>query len=227
MNPRFTIRFLKKHGRYGQNDFNNLAVDLGKFPSVDTFTKLLYNLDLDKIAINQDFNVKGIQKMKNYVIGTLIVALLVLSSIIYKDKKIVGAGFPIQEETKARAHDIDVPFYLYIFFSKTNCSSCLEIIHTLNSLPPQFIVSGFVPENELNDEKDLRLVSGAVFPLLGFDTCPKYLPWYTPTILGVSPNGKILFTLPAIPNQKDYLEKFLNELYSKLYPSFLEEKLTK
>jgi hypothetical protein len=162
--------------------------------------------------------------MKNYVIGTLIVALVVLFSIVYKDKKTTITVFPIQEEAKVRAHGIDVPFFLYIFFSKKNCSTCLEIIHTLNSLPPQFIVSGLVAENELKEEKELRAISGAVFPLLGFNDYKKYLPWYTPTIFGVSPNGKILFTLPAVPNQKDYLEKFLNELYSRLYPTFLEEK---
>jgi hypothetical protein len=37
-----------------------------------------------------------------------------------------------------------------------------------------------------------------------------FLPWYTPTIIGVSPNGIILFSLPGVPQQSEYIKKFLD-----------------
>jgi hypothetical protein len=43
--------------------------------------------------------------------------------------------------------------------------------------------------------------------------------------MGVSPiDGRIIFTLPGVPGEKKYLENFLESLYSKLYPIFVEQK---
>ncbi len=164
--------------------------------------------------------------MKNYIIATLLVVILVLSSFLYKNSKTLGTPFPIGGETWTRvANGVDVPLFLYVFFKKNNCHDCLEVIQTLNSLPPQFIVTGIVPEEELKDEKELRTITGAAFPLESFKQYQKFLPWYTPTILAVSPKGKILVTLPGVPEEKEYLEKFLNSLYEKIYPLFLEENI--
>lgn len=166
--------------------------------------------------------------MKNYVIVTLLMIIFVLASVIYKISiQSHGVDFPIQEDERTRvSSDIDVPLFLYIFFKKNNCHDCLEIIHVLNNLPPQFIVTGIVPENELDNEKDLRIKTGAVFPLKSVNDYEKHIPWYTPTILGVSPKGKILLTLPGVPREKEYLEKFLDALYGKIYPAFLRDKIS-
>jgi hypothetical protein len=119
---------------------------------------------------------------------------------------------------------VDVPLYLYVFFSKRNCHDCLQVIRELNHLETPYIVTGIVPQDELNDEKELRVITGAVFPLVGMDQYNQFLPWYTPSIIGVSPDGIILFTLPAVPGQSDYINKFLDSLYGKLLYIFIRKK---
>lgn len=163
--------------------------------------------------------------MKNYVIGTLAVIILVLASIIYKIETSPRNQFPVLEETQIRGNDVKVPLFLYVFFSKTNCRDCMEVIEVLNDLPPHFVVSGVVPADELKEEKELRRITGAAFPLLNLAKYKKYIPWYAPTIVGVSPKGEILFVLPGVPGGKTYLQNFLDSLYGKLYPVFLKEKL--
>jgi len=170
-------------------------------------------------------NIEGaIIKMKNYIIGVLVVIIVILSSLLYKQDKIsVPKRFPALEE--AKAGDVEVPLILYVFFSKRNCVDCMEGIQTLNNLPPHFIVRGIVPKKELADEKELRAITGAEFPLMTAEKYRDYIPWYTPSIIGVSPiDGEIIFTLPGVPGEKEYLVNFLESLYSKLYPIFAEQK---
>ncbi|NIR04015.1 MAG: hypothetical protein GTN82_01150 [Candidatus Aminicenantes bacterium] len=165
--------------------------------------------------------------MKNYIIGTLAVVILVLASIIYKNELSPSPRnrFPVSEETKSVDAEIEVPLYLYVFFTKRNCIDCLEIIGALNNLPPQFKVFGIVLEHELKDEKELRRLTGAAFPLMSASKYKKYIPWYTPSITGVSPTGDILFVLPGVPGEKEYLSNFLDSLYAKVYPIFLKVKI--
>jgi hypothetical protein len=163
--------------------------------------------------------------MKNYLIAGLMVIILILSSLLYKQcKTSIPKRFPALEE--AVKGDVEVPLILYVFFSKRNCVDCLEVIRTLNYLPPHFIVRGLVPKSELEEEQELRAITGAAFPLVSIS--PKYrrfIPWYTPAITGVSPiNGEIIFTIPGVPGEKEYLVDFLQSLYEKLYPIFLKQK---
>jgi hypothetical protein len=163
--------------------------------------------------------------MKNYVIGVLLVIIVALSSLLYKQHKTsIPKRFPALQE--ANQGDIEVPLILYIFFSKRNCLDCMEVIRILNHLPPHFIVRGIVPKSELENEKELRSITGAEFPLMGISKYKPYIPWYTPSIVGVSPiDGRIIFTLPGVPGEKQYIKNFLESLYSKLYPIFAEQKL--
>jgi len=163
--------------------------------------------------------------MKNYVIGLLTVIILFLSSLLYKHSiTTVERKFPIYGEVEKV--DVEIPFFLNIFFSKQNCSDCLEIISVLNNLPPHFIVQGIVPDNELKDEGGLRRMTEAEFPLSGTSNYNAYIPWYSPAIVGVSSKGDIIFTLPGVPGEKEYLKVFLESLYKKLYPVLLEEKFS-
>lgn len=161
--------------------------------------------------------------MKNHIIGVLAVTILIMASLMYKNSKTVGMDFPMEGEFLQRAKDVEVPLFLCVFFSKRNCHDCLEIINILNDLPPQFIVTGIVPESELKNEKELRAISGAAFPLVSSGKYRVFLPWYAPTTIGVSPQGKVLFSLPGVPGEADYLEKFLNSLYNKTYPVFFQD----
>ncbi|MDQ1354064.1 MAG: hypothetical protein QG657_4373 [Acidobacteriota bacterium] len=161
--------------------------------------------------------------MKNYVIGLLVVVIVVLASIMYKNEYSPPKNrFPLPKEIST--FETKAPLILYVFFSKSNCPDCLEIIDVLNNLPPYFAVFGIVPEDELKEEKELRRITKAAFPLISVSKYRKYIPWYAPTIVGVSSvNGDILFTLPGVPGEKAYLEIFLESLYKKLYPIFLTE----
>jgi hypothetical protein len=157
------------------------------------------------------------------------VIILVLASVIYKNEKspTPHVRFPVsQEETKRGT--VDVPLYLYVFFSKQNCSDCLESIEALNYLPSQYVVTGIVPEMELkNDEMGLRRMTGATFPLISASAYKKHIPWYTPCIIGVSPKGVVIFELPGVPGEKEYLVKYLDSLYEKIYPIFFKEKVSR
>lgn len=165
------------------------------------------------------------EDLKNYIIGTLLVGLLIMASIMIKNNRSLGIPFPVHEEAKVRAANIEIPLFLYVFFSQRNCHDCLEVLQVLKELPPHFIVTGVVPGSELKDEKKLRNLTGVAFPLLPFSEFSKtHIPWYTPTIVGVSPNGKIIFSLPGVPGEKEYLTTFLESLYEKTYSYFLNHQ---
>ena len=69
---------------------------------------------------------------------------------------------------------------------------------------------------KFESEKELRSATGAAFKLIQFnDTYKKFNPHYAPTIFGVSSKGNILFILPGVPGQKEYLYNFLVEFYGK------------
>jgi hypothetical protein len=156
--------------------------------------------------------------MKNYIIGVLLVGIILLSSIIYKNgKELILQDFPIEKIVKKQRSDIPY-FYIYLFFSKRNCPDCLKVIDVLNNLPEYFIVRGIVPAEELSEEKNLRETTGAKFELESMSKkYQKFLPLYNPTIYGVDSQGIIYFILPGIPQEEDYLKRFLVTFYYKTY----------
>ena len=162
--------------------------------------------------------------MKNYIIGVLVVIILVLSSLLYRQNQTtIPKRFPPLKE--AATAKTEVPLVLYIFFKKNNCRDCLEVMQSLNDLPPHFLVVGIVPQKDLEDEKELRSITGAEFPIRGPAGLERYVPWYTPSIVGASPvTGEIIFTLPGVPGSKQYVFNFLESLYEKAYPVFLQER---
>jgi hypothetical protein len=159
--------------------------------------------------------------MKNYIIGLLMVIILVFASLFYKEKtRLRYAAFPIVE---TKAND-NVNLHLYVFFSKQNCTPCLEYIKELNELPPEIKVFGVAPDFELKDEAILRELTGAAFPLIGNSRFKNFIPIYSPTTVGVSTNGEIYFVLPGVPGEKEYIESFLMNLYFKLQRIFMNKK---
>lgn len=163
--------------------------------------------------------------MKNYAIGMMGVIFVFLGSIIYKQQHtMVCYHFPVPESLIKRSEE--GTFYLFLFFSKNDCTQCLlEMVEVLNKLPPQFCPAGVVPGEELKNESELRRLTGASFSLYSFREYKKYLPWYTPTLFGVSPAGKIIFVLPGIPGQNSNLKNTLESIYGKLYPSLEKESI--
>jgi len=107
---------------------------------------------------------------------------------------------------------------LFVFFSKNNCASCLEIIDALNELPSSYFkVVGVVPDNESKNIKEIRSLTGAIFPIEGQSKFKNFLPRYMPSIVGVTRKNEIFFILPGVPGEKDYLFKFLDEIYNRIY----------
>jgi hypothetical protein len=164
--------------------------------------------------------------MKNYLIGTLAVIIVLLISIVYKQQNIIMfSHFPVQEPEEMRGKSTEASLYLILFFSKKNCASCLdEIVKVLNDQSPPFYVLGVVPESELEDEQALRGITKAAFPLSSLEKYRNYAPVYTPTLIGVSPSGKVVFVLPGDTMQSRRLDDFFNSVYSQLYHLLGDEK---
>ncbi len=154
--------------------------------------------------------------MKNYVIAFLVVCLVVMGTFFYKISRApVLNGFPIEQPAPKNTSG-EPPFYLFIFFSRNNCHTCLEAIRVLNRLPSQFFVTGIVPVEELENEAELRGTTGASFKLVSVkESYKKFNPHTAPTIFGVSGKGRIRFVLPGVPGQEEYLNNFLVEFYGK------------
>ena len=145
--------------------------------------------------------------MKNCIVVLLVVIVLVLSSFLYKRNRLsYYQYFPMHE---IKDEENRATLYLFLFFSKQNCKPCLEVIETLNRLPNEFKIIGIVPDRELTDEAKLREITGIRFELRGAKKYKKFIPPYAPTLFGVSKNKTILFVLPGIPHEKEYLKQFL------------------
>lgn len=157
--------------------------------------------------------------MKNYTIGLLIVIIITMGSFIVKYQTTkVAYNFTIPESLMKSP--TDKILYIFLYFSKNRCISCImEVNEFLNTLPPQFCCAGIVPEEELKDETGLRRATGVSFPLYSSQKFQKCLPGYKPTLLGVSPSGKIIFALPIVMGQIYYLRHILASMYGKFYPS--------
>jgi len=154
--------------------------------------------------------------MKNYIIAFLAICVVVVLSFMYKNAQHpVLSEFPM-EHTLKNVKNQEPRLFLFIFFSRHNCHTCLDAIEVLNVLPPQFVVTGIVPGEELENETDVRDTTGATFKLVnGKDVYKRFMPHYTPTIYGVNSAGKILFVLPGVAGAKSYLYDFLTNFYGK------------
>ena len=150
--------------------------------------------------------------IKNLTIVILVIIIVVLTSFLYKQHIIrIYSNFPILIK--------DIPetgmktFYIYFYFHSHDYPSCLEVIQILNNLPRHFVVTGIVSENEFKDKDTLRRVTGSIFPLDSITKYKNFIPPISPAMIGVSEEGGILFILPAIPNQNEYLLDFLQTFY--------------
>jgi len=154
--------------------------------------------------------------MKNYVIAFLAICVVVALSFMFKNfHNPILDEFPMGHTLKTGNNE-EPRLFLFIFFSRHNCPTCLEAIEVLNELPPQFVVTGIVPGEELEDETDVRNTTGATFKLTGMKRVyNRFMPHYTPTIYGVNRTGKILFVFPGATGAKAYLYDFLTNFYGK------------
>jgi len=155
--------------------------------------------------------------MKNYFIILLITICLVLASFVYKyNRTRICDNFPNPEISKDNNNSA-AQLNLYLVFNSGNCRDCLNTIAVLNNLPSHFQIIGLIPNRDYINQKDLRDLTGAIFELRRNDRYKRFMPFYSPTLFGVSNSGKILFMLPAVPNESAYLLEFLENFYSRAY----------
>lgn len=153
---------------------------------------------------------------KNLAIIFLAICLLVSLSFIYKlNKTYPFYNFPVSK-LKSET-EIENPLYLLLFFSKTNCRGCLEIIELINQLKPPFIVYGIVPGKELGKGSGIKEETGAIFKLLKVEEFKKYAPLYGPSLMGVSSKGRILFLIPSIDGHKNRIVEYIKIFYTRAY----------
>jgi hypothetical protein len=138
--------------------------------------------------------------------------VIVLLSFVYRDmSRSAYEGFP-QDLKKAEGTESPCLF-LYLFFHSHDCPTCLQIIQVLNALPSHFRITGVVPEDEFVNKKLIRQMTGVTFPLVSASPYKRFRSPITPVMLGVNKRGQVLFVLPAIPDQEDYLLDFLESFY--------------
>ncbi len=166
-------------------------------------------MSLKNIRFDRSGNSIGI-----YVIVLIVVILLVGVSYFYKfSSQDIYNSFPLKKSYTEKSGPI---FYLYIFFSKHNCNICLDLIPVLNDFPPEVKVIGVIPDKQLEEESQIRQMVGAAFELEGNSKYKKYIPIYSPALIGVSETGKIFFVLPVIPEFKDCLFNYVMALKNKI-----------
>lgn len=165
--------------------------------------------------------------MKNYFIVLLIVVNLFFLSYLYKiGKQNIFNEFPAELELNQK----EPTLYLFLFFSVNNCRPCLEIIDVLNDLPSQFHVTGVIPEKEYRSSHSLNLIKtdiGVEFEIIMANKFKNYIPHYSPTLFAVTKEKKILFVLPAVPEEKEFLKLFLNSFYKRGYPIIFQDFMIK
>jgi hypothetical protein len=144
----------------------------------------------------------------------VVVIMLFLSSIIYRQGVTpIMVDFPIERLRQRPAGDARLS--LILFFSMNNCRSCLKVIDFLNKPYERVQVAGIVPEQEMQFINEIRLTTGADFPIYSLKKWKRYDPIYAPTLYGVGPDGNIYFILPCVGLEESYLPSFLSEFIRK------------
>jgi len=150
--------------------------------------------------------------MKKTIWAISILALAVALSFLYRfglcPHRLVD--FPVLEDQKK----INSPFSLYFFFSRHSCPACMEMADVLNRLTDDFPIVGVVPGNESVSLDSLK--QKYRFRVIVLDRkLKRFLPLHSPSLVGVTSRGQVLFILPGVPGQARYLEDFLFALYQK------------
>ncbi len=159
-------------------------------------------------------------KMKNIIILCLLSLLLAVSTTWLRERTVYNKsspycllkGFP---KAPAKKELQQTPkLHLYYFFDKSNCVPCMSSIPVLNELSPEYFnITGIINDRDLNIEDEVRELTGAAFPLTGFSKYKGYDPPFWPSLIGVTDQGAVCLVLAGTPEQPEYLNKLLIELY--------------
>jgi hypothetical protein len=93
-------------------------------------------------------------------------------------------------------------------------------------LPPEYIVRGIIPDEEIEDSEKIKEITGARFEFEPVSKYKKFRPPISPCLVGVSKEKVILFVLPSVPDQEKYLQEFLGSFYySRVFFGYEEHML--
>lgn len=135
--------------------------------------------------------------------------ILFIASYYYKhSKESVFTNFPVSKYIDEKPQK---GINLFFFFSMNNCVPCLGAIETLNSLRGKYKILGVIPMKEFAYMKEVRLATNAEFDIIGNAAFSKYKPNYLPTLIGVNNRGDILFVIPGVPGESEYLKELIEE----------------
>lgn len=154
--------------------------------------------------------------MRNLVYAFLIVVILYLTSVIYRDHVTpILIDFPVEElET---SYQKEVNLYLVLFFSMKNCPPCVQqVVNCLNEVPENVQVIGIINEEELNFVDEIRAITGAKFQIKNLKKWKKYRPNYAPTLYGIGPDGKVYFILACTALEEINLRAYIDEFMRKV-----------
>lgn len=158
--------------------------------------------------------------MRKYLVVTLALGLIALASMLYKQGQ-ANALVGFDKETEAQT--TEPVLRLYGFFSADSCMPCGEVIGVLNQLPEHFQVIGVVPRGEASWIELLRQQHQIRFPVQSAASFMRYRPLVTPSIIGASRGGKILFVLPCVTLRPDDIKTFLMNFHMRLAPYLASE----
>lgn len=155
--------------------------------------------------------------MKKLLIAFIAVVIIFLTSIIYRNHFTpILVNFPIKELTKSSDSRMDTSFYLVLFFSRNNCSPCVQqAANSLNDLPENIMVLGVVKDEEIQFVDYIKRQMGIKFPVKTIKNWNKFRPNYGPTLYGVDAEGKVFLVLPCIGLEENYLPSYLDEFLRK------------
>lgn len=156
--------------------------------------------------------------MKNYLIATLIAIIIFMGTFIFRiQNTMVLKQFPVPAIEKVN-DSTEPTLFLFLFFSKKGCKDCSDkVVRLLNGLTDMFLITGVIPEDELENQQEIRNEKGITFQLHGFGRYRNYLPPKIPTLICVNSSGEVIFIRPVFKEQTKELESLLAKVYGNRY----------
>ncbi|MCG7852537.1 MAG: hypothetical protein MIO92_08450 [Methanosarcinaceae archaeon] len=91
----------------------------------------------------------------------------------------------------------------------------MDIVELLNRLDDHFIVTGIIPEKDIELKDALISEYNIKFNVVSLKGKKRILPSINPTIMGVTQSRKILFSIPCVAGMNSFFEIYLNDFYRR------------
>jgi len=159
--------------------------------------------------------------MNKYLVISIIVILLLFVSYLYKhSSESIFSSFP---NTFIRSnHSASAPLYLFFVFTRNTCPPCMDIVELLNRLDEHFIVTGIIPEKDIELKDSLISEYNIKFNVVSLKGKKRILPYFNPTIMGVTKSRKILFAIPCVAGMNSFFEIYLNDFYRRAQQNLIQ-----